>query len=662
VLNNYDVDYKTFVVHYDGNGSDSVTLPADDSAYNPEAGVAVKAGEPAKSGYKFAGWTLTKSGKEANGSDSPIYKSGDTVSKPAANPNVTFWAQWMPDVVPALYRIEHYYVGASGTPDTEPFATDDLIGVTGAAVTAAAKTGLTGYAYRSDFTGTLSGGTIAADGSLILKLYYPVNRHFIFYSYIGAVPPGAPSLPSDVTNVAYGTARTVAANLSMSGYIFSGWISSDIAASDDGSFTMPDKNVSFTGSWTAVTTYTVSYRQGTRGTFTETTYPGLSLGAATPAAPYPYGRSGWDFDGWYPARSAAVTGDVIYTAQWTRESNGGGEGGGGGGTKTDPTPGPKEEPTAPETPEPETSGPETPGEPVIPGPDGPGPGGDDGGGGGGGGGTTGPDTDSVPEPSPGGITETALDAPPPAPSPDIQPAQALPEPAETENAGSELITQLPAPLVDVQRFLTEIFDGKVPLANLFGNEVPLFSPLGEGAWALVNLLLSIIGAMCAVAGAGRALLRKKKREAREATDDTHKPEAEEKRYRLICLATAILLGIAGVAVFLLTEDTGNPMVLIDNWTLVHILMLAAEIAAVALAFKTFMKTVIFETYTGSAFRQKVRSGDTLQEPSTPSNPNHIFAGWFTDETFDDTLWDFQSRVKKNLKLYAKWNETRVVPG
>jgi len=66
-------------------------------------------------------------------------------------------------------------------------------------------------------------------------------------------------------------------------------------------------------------TYTVIYQPGAHGTFAAVTHSGLFYGTATPAAPATPGETGWQFDGWLPARAATVTGDATYVAQWKQE-------------------------------------------------------------------------------------------------------------------------------------------------------------------------------------------------------------------------------------------------------------------------------------------------------------------------------------------------------
>ncbi|MDR0470616.1 MAG: hypothetical protein LBH79_02675 [Nitrososphaerota archaeon] len=45
------------------------------------------------------------------------------------------------------------------------------------------------------------------------------------------------------------------------------------------------------------------------------------------------------------------------------------------------------------------------------------------------------------------------------------------------------------------------------------------------------------------------------------------------------------MGIAGITVFLLTEDLSRTMGLVDNWTIVNVIILVVEIIAATLVFK-----------------------------------------------------------------------------
>lgn len=81
--------------------------------------------------------------------------------------------------------------------------------------------------------------------------------------------------------------------------------------------------VEFTVKCEDVETYTVTYKDGVGGTaFADQVHPGLKLGDATPGftgTPY---RWNYTFTGWKPAVAPTVSGDAVYTAQWSY--NGGG--------------------------------------------------------------------------------------------------------------------------------------------------------------------------------------------------------------------------------------------------------------------------------------------------------------------------------------------------
>ena len=78
------------------------------------------------------------------------------------------------------------------------------------------------------------------------------------YEYSGTVPDNAPSLPP-TNSYAQGTKVGVSLPVFAAGYRFSGWTSNDVTITDN-SFDMPNSEVVITGSFTPVSTHTVSYR------------------------------------------------------------------------------------------------------------------------------------------------------------------------------------------------------------------------------------------------------------------------------------------------------------------------------------------------------------------------------------------------------------------
>lgn len=67
-------------------------------------------------------------------------------------------------------------------------------------------------------------------------------------------------------------------------------------------------------------------------------------------------------------------------------------------------------------------------------------------------------------------------------------------------------------------------------------------------------------------------------------------------------------------------------------------------------------TVSFETNGGSIIDSiKVKSNNTVTEPAMPVKNGFMFDGWYTDSGFTN-LYDFNTKVSKNIILYAKWTE------
>ena len=163
---------------------------------NVEYGTAIPAygtTDPERDGYTFTGWTPSVSGITTNS------------NMPAEN--VTFTAKWTPNTNTG-YTVEYYYQNDNGTyPDTANVTDDTRTGTTGttASVTDADKADKENgkYTYDSSNATNVESGTIAADGSLTLKLYFKLNKfdYEIEYYYDGESKP----FDETTNNVPYGT-------------------------------------------------------------------------------------------------------------------------------------------------------------------------------------------------------------------------------------------------------------------------------------------------------------------------------------------------------------------------------------------------------------------------------------------------------------------------
>lgn len=80
----------------------------------------------------------------------------------------------------------------------------------------------------------------------------------VTYQYTGDLPENAPALP-EVSNYISGAQVGVITDITLSGYTFSGWNSTDVTI-ENGSFIMPSHDVVITGNFTKNPTYEVQYQ------------------------------------------------------------------------------------------------------------------------------------------------------------------------------------------------------------------------------------------------------------------------------------------------------------------------------------------------------------------------------------------------------------------
>ena len=99
----------------------------------------------------------------------------------------------------------------------------------------------------------------------------------------------------------------------------------------------------------------------------------------------------------------------------------------------------------------------------------------------------------------------------------------------------------------------------------------LFGP----SWGLINLILAAAGIVLAAVMVSGAI---RKRKIGYIVCD----EKREK-HRRVCLIAATTMGIAGVLLFMLTQDMSAAMVPVNIWTIAQAAVFAAEVAALKLS-------------------------------------------------------------------------------
>ena len=324
----YYTSNQSFKVTYNANGGTG-TAPSDTKTYadGSYADVMTASNLIAPEGKVFLGW-----GTEENGG--VIYQPGDKIAVHVAD--ITLYAIWGDKA--ALATLTYNPNGGTGTVTTENYLNNESVTLKSDTELGFTRTGYKFLGWSTNSTATeaeyLANAAIIVDNKSPNTLYAVWKKmdFQVTYSYTGTVPTGAPALPDGDTGTegiqpfvhTYGTTVNVQTAPTLPGYTFSGWTTTDAEVSD-GSFTMPDKNVAFTGSWTANEAKIEFVENGgvevadmigtTDAEITNTEMPTTS-------------KNGYTFAGWYDNSEftgTAVTalpdaypaGTTTYYAKWT---------------------------------------------------------------------------------------------------------------------------------------------------------------------------------------------------------------------------------------------------------------------------------------------------------------------------------------------------------
>ena len=246
-ITGYKVTYAT------GAGNEKVIgMPTSNETYYLSGSeYTVSNDTPQRTGYTFDGWMYQNS-------DNTTCQANDKFNMP--NEDVTLTAQWTPSEGTG-YMVEYYLenLDDAGYTRTERITNR---GKTNDRVSAEEKT-YDGFTLDKTIPGTKDSGTIAADGSLVLKLYYTRNSYNVTYQYEGTAPTGAPDLTTFGGTHKYGAEVRVDTTVSddaVAGYTFSGWSTTDALVTGV-KFTMPANDVTLKGKFEKKTnplTYTIN--------------------------------------------------------------------------------------------------------------------------------------------------------------------------------------------------------------------------------------------------------------------------------------------------------------------------------------------------------------------------------------------------------------------
>ena len=243
-------------IAYDGNSATSGSMASESRRYDEVAPLAKNAF--ARAGHTFLGWSRNSS------ATTPEFRDQQEVSGLTAEEGktVTLFAIWQENE-DATYVVEHWVENLEGTFD---LTREELPSKTGATVSVVPLEDASFYLDEGDGRNLLS-GTVSSDGSLTLKAYYKRYRGSLTYQWGTDTVPADIQLPSDQAVYVCGQTVRVADAPSAEGYTFSGWQGTYgegivVPIKSDGTFTMPNSDVTLTGTWTALPAHIVFEANG----------------------------------------------------------------------------------------------------------------------------------------------------------------------------------------------------------------------------------------------------------------------------------------------------------------------------------------------------------------------------------------------------------------
>lgn len=208
----YGIYQQEVTLSYDANGGSSAPASETKQRYanvhnsityqNP---VFLLASAIHRTGYVFDGW-------HRGSSTGAVSRPGTEVE---LNGNATFYADWIPES-DRSYVVEYYWQDVTGDGytriDTVPYR-----GTVGTRADAEART-YTGFSENTGHPSRTASGTIAEDGSLVLRLYYDRDTYTISFDL-----NGGEGTPPEEQLVRYGGTVVPVAAPVRKGYGFTGW-------------------------------------------------------------------------------------------------------------------------------------------------------------------------------------------------------------------------------------------------------------------------------------------------------------------------------------------------------------------------------------------------------------------------------------------------------
>ena len=218
--------------------------------------------------------------------------------------------------------------------------------------------------------------------------------------------------------------------------------------------------------------------------------------------------------------------------------------------------------------------------------------------------TPAPTEEPTPTPAP---TEESTPTPAPNPNPNPNPATPTPTPVAPV-VPATVATPTPKPTATPSTTPSDnggkgdgnndgeigetINDNETPLANgedIADNATPL-AGLGTGAWALINLILTIVTTLLSILLLIGYIGKKKKaledEDGNVVLDENGKEVMEyEKNKKGLWRLISIIPALIAIIVFIFTEDMTLPMIFVDKWTILHVVIALVQVVVMVLCKK-----------------------------------------------------------------------------
>ena len=218
--------------------------------------------------------------------------------------------------------------------------------------------------------------------------------------------------------------------------------------------------------------------------------------------------------------------------------------------------------------------------------------------------TPAPTEEPTPTPAP---TEESTPTPAPNPNPNPNPATPTPTPVAPA-VPATVATPTPKPTATPSTTPSDnggkgdgnndgetgetINDNETPLANgedIADNATPL-AGLGTGAWALINLILTIVTTLLSILLLIGYIGKKKKaledEDGNVVLDENGKEVMEyEKNKKGLWRLISIIPALIAIIVFIFTEDMTLPMIFVDKWTILHVVIALVQVVVMVLCKK-----------------------------------------------------------------------------